>query len=504
MERAVAAMRGSVRERGAHPGANPPAVSKVEPPAVSGARGEPVEPLVGAVLVRPDGSVDTASRGELREGDHAEFTLLERKNRAVRLDGAALFVTLEPCAPGSRRHARPSCAERIVAARVAQVWVGIEDPDPAADRKGIRYLQEQGVAVHLFDRDLQEVIREANREFIAHALAGRAPAPLKKAAQLSVLEGRAPLAGWGDLAPQALEEYRQAAGIAEAVDSAVFRQRLLQQGLLCEGARGLVPSGFGLLLFGKAPRDIVRQAGLLGTLHLPDGTEELRDFDGPQVFAPEQALAWLRARLPNPIDRSEARRREVNDAFFELAREGIVNALVHRDYAIAGAKCQLVVTPDTVVVKSPGAPVPPVTLEQLQSFSAPMLSRNPLLHFVFARMELAEERGLGLKSMRDRATAARLPLPKYTWEDPYLVLTIYRSAAGATQAAARVAAGALSNLELVGWGFLATRTEATQGEYARYLGVNARTAQRHLTHFVELGLLRRTGAARATRYQVVA
>lgn len=82
-------------------------------------------------------------------------------------------------------------------------------------------------------------------------------------------------------------------------------------------------------------------------------------------------------------------------------------------------------------MKSPGAPVPPITLEQMQSFSAPMLSRNPVLHYVFARMELAEERGLGLKSMRSDARRAHLPLPKYTWEDPYLVLTIYRSESGA-------------------------------------------------------------------------
>jgi len=495
MEKAIEAMRGSVRERGAG--------SRASPPALSEARGEPVEALVGAVLVKPDGSIDTACRGELREGDHAEFTLLERKNRAVRLDGSALFVTLEPCAPGARSHPKPSCAERIVSARVAEIWVGIEDPDPTVDRKGIQYLQDHGVTVHLFDRDLQEIIREMNKDFIARALEKKAAAPGKKAVTLSALEGPAPRAGLRDLSREALEAYRAAAGIPDPVDSAPFRRRLLLQGLLREAAGEPVPSGFGLLLFGGAPREVLRQAGLLGTIHIPDGTEELRDFDGPQVFAPEQALAWLRAKLPNPIDRSEARRREINEAFFELAREGIVNALVHRDYGIAGAKCQLAVTPDTLVVKSPGGPIKPVTLEQLQSFSAPMLSRNPLLHYVFARMDLAEERGLGLKSMRDRATAARLPLPKYSWDDPYLVLTLYRSAASATQLVAKATQGALTNLELVGWTFLSTRTEATQNEYARYVGVNARTAQRHLTHFVELGLLRRTGQARATRYEVV-
>ena len=39
---------------------------------------EKISPKVGAVLVRNDGSYVAAHRGELREGDHAEYTLLER------------------------------------------------------------------------------------------------------------------------------------------------------------------------------------------------------------------------------------------------------------------------------------------------------------------------------------------------------------------------------------------------------------------------------------------
>src|SRR5205085_8952980 len=107
-------------------------------------------PMVGAVLVKPDGTIDTAFRGEIREGDHAEYTLLERKLRNERLDGSSLFATLEPCAPGARKHPKLPCAERIVLARIKEVWVGIEDPDPTVDRKGMKYLQDNGVNVHLF------------------------------------------------------------------------------------------------------------------------------------------------------------------------------------------------------------------------------------------------------------------------------------------------------------------------------------------------------------------
>ena len=173
---------------------------------------------------------------------------------------------------------------------------------------------------------------------------------------------------------------------------------------------------------------------MLATIHYDDGTEEPKDFDDPLVLIPEKAIEWLKGKIPNPIKRSSAQRGEVNEKFYEMLREGIVNALVHRDYGIKGAKCQLVIRPDVIVITSPGRPIKPITVEQLQSFEAPMVSRNPMLHVVFSRMEMAEERGLGLKSMKARASELRLPLPKYSWEDPYLTLTLYRTAESATKA----------------------------------------------------------------------
>lgn len=460
-------------------------------------------PRVGAVLVKPDGAVDTASRGELREGDHAEFTLLERKNRANKLDGCKLFATLEPCAPGARNHPKLSCAERIVNARIKEVWVGIEDPDPTVDRKGIKFLQDRGVTVHMFDRDLQEQIQVANKEFIDQAMERKAAAATdkKKDVTLSTLENVVKTADMGDFDSKVLDRYRSVARIKDRIDTPEFQRRLAQQGLLKMEGKKWIPAGFGLLLFGKSPRDAMQQAGLLATIHYPDGTEEIRDFDGPLVLIPEQAIQWLKDKLPNPIGRSGAQRNELLVKFYELVREGIVNALVHRNYDIPGAKCQLVITPETVVIKSPGEPVEPITMEQLQSFNAPMLSRNPVLHYVFAKMELAEERGLGLKSMKSRATEIGLPLPKYVWEAPYLVLTLYRNADSATKSLGKTILDQLTPEERQGWGFVAGRTRTTQSEYARHMGVTPRTAQRHLTHFVQLGLLLRVGRGRAISYQ---
>lgn len=462
-------------------------------------------PLVGALLWKPDGAVETACRGELRDGDHAEYTLLERKNHHCRLDGAVLFATLEPCAPGSRRHPKLGCAERIVLARIKEVWIGIEDPDPKVDRKGIKFLQENGVTVHMFDRDLQEEIHSANEASIEQALERAEIARAEKKPRtitLSPLEDAFVTAETKDFSTEALEQYRTIAKLRDAVGSSAFDRRLLQQGLLKEKDGGATPTGFGLVLFGREPRTLMPQVGLLGTIHSADGTEEPRDFDGPQVLVPEQALQWLRDKLPNPIRRSMARRREANEAFFELVREGVVNALVHRDYAIEGAKCQLIVTGDTITVKSPGKPVEPITLEQMQSLDAPMLSRNPVLHYVFARMGLAEERGLGLKSMKTRAEAAGLPLPRYAWEDPYLTLKLYRSTVAAVSDLGNAVVEALSKTERTGWEWLTTKQTVSSGEYASAMEMPVRTALNHLKRFVELGLVEKIGSGTSTRYKV--
>lgn len=462
-----------------------------------------VSPKVGAVLRKPDGTCETACRGELRHGDHAEFTLLERKNRSQLLDDSILFATLEPCAPKSRRHPKLGCAERIVLARIREVWVGIEDPDPTVDRKGIKYLQDSGVEVHMFDRDLQDIILDENKKFIDQATERAAVSSEKKSRKvtLSPLEAISDDARIEDLSREALEDYRSFSKIDDGVNTPEFNRRLAQHGVLRERDGNFLPTGFGLLLFGKEPRAAMPQAGLLGTIHYPSGAEEIKDFVGPQVLVPEQAMQWLRDKLPNLIDRSQSRRRE--EPVFEIIREGIVNALVHRDYSIAGAKCQLVVTPDTIEIRSPGSPVQPITLEQLQSFAAPALSRNPVLHFVFARMEMAEERGLGLKSMRLRAESVGLPLPRYGWEDPYLVLTLYRSAAAATAVLPPSIRDSLSAAEQAGWRWFITQGVARSVEYSDAMGIDQRTARRHLNHFVELGLAKKTGSARSTRYQVI-
>lgn len=454
-------------------------------------------PRVGAVLLRPDGTIEIAARGELREGNHAEFTLLERKCVGEKLDGCILFATLEPCL--NRNHPKRGCARHIVSARIKEVYVGVEDDNPVVAGKGIEHLRRHGVKVHMFDRDFQEIILAENKEFFEWARQ-QTEEPEEEPIRLSKHEDPLSSVVYEDLSEEALNRYRVKAFIKPIVGSPEFDRLLRQQGLLTgEGSRA-TPTGFGFLLFGKQPRNAVPQAGVLARAELADGKASREEFGAAMVLVPQQLEDWLNKILPSTLDRSRMERREQVDLPFEMIREAVVNALIHRDYDIAGQKCQLVVTPETIIIKSPGGPISPITLDQMRSFTAPMRSRNPVLHYVFARMGMAEEQGYGLTSLKNHAEQLGLPLPSYTMEGGSVVLTIYRTAESATKSLGDTILDQLSAEEQKGWTFMAAKSGTTQSEYARIMKVTARTAQRHLSHFVELGLLKRIGRGPATEY----
>src|SRR5207253_2085518 len=107
-----------------------------------------------------------------------------------------------------------------------------------------RYLQDQSVKVHLFDRDLQEIIQAENQKFVEQA-EERAEAAQREPSRvvLSGFEAGLSATNIADLGTKALEAYATSAGIADKIGSPPFNRRMLQQGLLHELQGHLVPTG---------------------------------------------------------------------------------------------------------------------------------------------------------------------------------------------------------------------------------------------------------------------
>ena len=99
-------------------------------------------PMVGAVIVRADGTVVGQGYHERAGGLHAEIRALDEAGELAR--GGSLYCTLEPCCHFGRTG---PCVERVVASGIARVVAATVDADPRVSGRGFEFLRQRGVEV---------------------------------------------------------------------------------------------------------------------------------------------------------------------------------------------------------------------------------------------------------------------------------------------------------------------------------------------------------------------
>ena len=119
-------------------------------------------PPVGCVLVC-DGQQVSCGHTNAPGQPHAEAMALLALGGEAR--HCVVYVTLEPCSFHGRT---PSCALALIAAGVKEVHVGMLDPDPRNNGRGVALLREAGITVHV--GVLEDEIRAQLEHFVGRAL----------------------------------------------------------------------------------------------------------------------------------------------------------------------------------------------------------------------------------------------------------------------------------------------------------------------------------------------
>ena len=99
-------------------------------------------PMVGAVVVREDGTIVGQGYHEQAGGPHAEVRALDEAGDLAR--GASLYCTLEPCCHVGRTG---PCVDRIMAGGIGRVVAATVDADPRVSGRGFELLRQKGIDV---------------------------------------------------------------------------------------------------------------------------------------------------------------------------------------------------------------------------------------------------------------------------------------------------------------------------------------------------------------------
>ncbi|MCX5700891.1 MAG: bifunctional diaminohydroxyphosphoribosylaminopyrimidine deaminase/5-amino-6-(5-phosphoribosylamino)uracil reductase RibD [Candidatus Omnitrophica bacterium] len=136
-------------------------------------------PLVGALVVKKNKIIGKGFHSKAGLA-HAEVVALDEAGDKA--EGATLYVTLEPCCHFGRT---PPCVARVIKSGVKEVIVGMIDPNPLNNGKGIEILKQNKILVKV--GVLEDKLKRINEHFIKY-ITKRMPFVMVKVAQS--LDGR--------------------------------------------------------------------------------------------------------------------------------------------------------------------------------------------------------------------------------------------------------------------------------------------------------------------------
>jgi ATP-dependent DNA helicase RecG len=334
------------------------------------------------------------------------------------------------------------------------------------------------------------------------------------------------LAGFEDLNTELIEEFarsrtnrRRQSGSGKPLDIGRFLEQLGCAAPLTETAKDtpLYPTNAGLLLFGYSPQDYLIQTETVCVLFGERlGTRRYLDrqiFHGNLATQIDQVEDWLKKNVQVGAYTEGFRRVDDPEYPLEALREAVVNALLHRDYSLAGEAVRVFMYPDRVEIHSPGLLLPGIRLDDLRNGKVSSHPRNPVLANTLRDFPggYAERLGSGISFMLEQMRMKGKPDPEFIEQNEFIV--VFRKEAVVEQerktpspqvklpsksSQSEEAAAQRYRLALE---YITTNGSITNREYRAITGASERTATRDLEMLVEQGSLRAFGSRRSRKYQ---
>lgn len=267
---------------------------------------------------------------------------------------------------------------------------------------------------------------------------------------------------------------------------------------------GLTAGGYSTqaadVLFGKHPEVRLPQCRLryieYETNKTGDKFIDDRWIVGPLGSVFDQVVERLSAtvRIQSIFKPEDPRRSERATYSLAALREGVVNALAHRDYAAFSSGVSVSVYPSRIEIWNSGSLPAALKVADLKKIH-PSIPMNPDIAFVLYLRGLMDRLGRGTQKILRGCNDVGARAPKWESKPTGVTLTIYSGGDGDGQSVQ------FNDRQLQLIERLRPGDSVRAADYEKQAEISDRQARRDLAELEEAGLLQRIGSARATAYR---
>ena len=123
------------------------------------------------------------------------------------------------------------------------------------------------------------------------------------------------------------------------------------------------------------------------------------EFEGNIIYLLKASLDFVKRNSKKMWKKGPVYRIEYPEYPERAVQEALVNALIHRDYSVIGSEVHVDIYDDRLEIYSPGGMYDGTFIQDINPLDVSSVRRNPILADVFARMDLMERRGSGLRKI---------------------------------------------------------------------------------------------------------
>ncbi len=211
-------------------------------------------------------------------------------------------------------------------------------------------------------------------------------------------------------------------------------------------------------------------------------------IDDGLLAAPEKIMDFVHLYMEKKVNLSALRRKEEYDIPLSAIREGILNAICHRDYSITGSDNKLDIFSDRIEITSPGTLPTGITVRDLGEGISEI--RNRLIVKILREAGYIEQLGTGIMRIKEACKKMALPEPKFEETSNFFKATIFRAQLILSP-----------DLETI-YALIKKGSPLGSKEIAKKMNVHQNTALKRLKQLEEKGLIYKHGSGSRVRYSV--